>query len=107
MDRTDDLIEAAWAARRDGRHQECEGGLREAIDASRRSGNGPQLVSALGKLAHVLRDLGRHTEALPVSEEAVHASRPTGDPLLLAHTVRHLGDLHRDTGRAADATRCY
>jgi tetratricopeptide (TPR) repeat protein len=102
-----DLIDAAWRARREGRYPEAERGLREAIDASRRSGNGGQLVSALGKLAHVLRDLGRDDEALPISEEAVLVSRDEGDGMLLAHTVRHLGDLHRDAGRLAEADRCY
>jgi tetratricopeptide (TPR) repeat protein len=102
-----DLIDAAWRARREGRYPEAERGLRDAIDASRRSGNGGQLVSALGKLAHVLRDLDRQDEALPVSEEAVRVSRSGGDGLLLAHTVRHLGDLHRDAERLAEADRCY
>lgn len=107
MDRVDDLIAAAWRDRREGRHADAERGLRDAIDASRRAGNGRQLVSALGKLAHVLRDLGRDDEALPVSEEAVHVSRDEGDSLRLAHTVRHLGDLHRDAGRLVEADRCY
>ena len=67
----DDLIEAAWQARRQGRDDEAERGLRAAIDASRQSGAAAQLASALGRLAHVMRDLGRHNEALPLSEEAV------------------------------------
>jgi tetratricopeptide (TPR) repeat protein len=107
MDNTRDLIEAAWAARREGRLDEAERGLREAIEASRRSSNQPQLVDALGKLAHVLRDLGWSDEALPPSEEAVRIGRGVGEPQLLAHAVRHLGDLHRDCGRFADASRCY
>jgi tetratricopeptide (TPR) repeat protein len=107
MDRTDELIEAAWAARRGGRHEESERGLRAAIDASRQSGNAVQLVSALGKLAHVLRDRGRNDEALPLSEDAVRIGRRAGEVQLLAHAVRHLGDLHRDAGRFAEADRCY
>jgi tetratricopeptide (TPR) repeat protein len=107
MDSVDDVIDAAWRARRDGRHQEAERGLRDAIDASLRPGDERRLVSALGKLAHVLRDLGRHDEALPLSEEAVRASQAAGDPMLLAHTVRHLGDLHREAERLSEAEHCY
>ena len=107
MDGVDDAIEAAWRARRERRHPEAERGLRDAIEASRRSGNGRQLISALGKLAHVLRDLDREQEALPVTQEAVDVCRAEGDGLLPAPTVRHLGDLHRDAGRVMDAERCY
>jgi len=107
MHSIDDLIEAAWRARREGRHPEAERGLRQAVNASRQSGTGRQLVSALGKLVHVLRDLDRQDEALPLSEESVRVSRGEGDGLLVAHTVRHLGDLHRDAGRLAEADRCY
>jgi len=103
----DALIDHAWTARREDRHEVAERELRDAIDASRRSGNHRQLISALGKLAHVLRDLGRDDEALPVSEEAVRVSRDAGDGLQLAHTVRHLGDLHRDATRFPEAARCY
>jgi tetratricopeptide (TPR) repeat protein len=107
MDNVEALIDAAWRARREGRYQEAELGLHEAIEASRRSGNGRQLTAALGKLAHVMRDLDRHDEALRFSEEAVGVSRGTGDGLLLAHAVRHLGDVHRDARRLADADACY
>jgi tetratricopeptide (TPR) repeat protein len=103
----DDLIEAAWQARRQGRDDEAERGLRAAIDASRQSGAAGQLASALGKLAHVMRDRGRHDEALPLSEEAVRVCRGQSDASALAYTVRHLADLHRDCGRLADADRCY
>jgi tetratricopeptide (TPR) repeat protein len=103
----DDLIEAAWQARRQARDDEAERGLRAAIDASRQSGAAAQLASALGRLAHVMRDLGRHNEALPLSEEAVRVCGGQGDTSQLAHAVRHLGDLHRDCGRLADADRCY
>jgi tetratricopeptide (TPR) repeat protein len=103
----DALIEAAWRARREGRYLDAEGGLRDAIDASRGAEAWPQLASALGKLAHVLRDLGRDDEALPISEEAVRVSRSCGDASQLAHAVRHLGDLHRGAGRLVEAERCY
>jgi tetratricopeptide (TPR) repeat protein len=107
MDRIDGLIETAWRDRREGRLDEAERGLRAAIDASRQTGSRRQLIDALGKLAHVMRDLDRAEEALPLSEEAVEVSRSGDDPLLLAHAVRHLGDLHRGAGRLADADRCY
>jgi tetratricopeptide (TPR) repeat protein len=107
MDNADELIETAWRARREGRLDEAERGLRGVIEISRGSGGSRQLTDALGKLAHVMRDLGRLEAALPLSEEAVSVGRSGGDPLLLAHAVRHLGDLHRDAGRLADADRCY
>jgi tetratricopeptide (TPR) repeat protein len=107
MDSTADLIKAAWAARRDGRLEDAERGLREAIAASRQSNDQRQLVDALNKLAHVLRELGWNDEALPPAEEAVRVGRGAGDPQQLAHAVRHLGDLHQDSGRFADAGRCY
>jgi len=107
MDSPADLIKAAWAARRDGRLDDAERGLREAIAASRQSNDRRQLVDALDKLAHVLRELGWNDEALPPSEEAVRVGRGVGDPQLLAHAVRHLGQLHHDSERFADAGRCY
>lgn len=107
MHSIDDLIETSWRARREGRHPEAERGLRQAVHASRHAGTRRQLISALGKLVHVLRDLDRQEEALPLSEESVRASRDEGDGLLVAHTVRHLGDLHRDGGRLPEADRCY
>ncbi|MGH9144639.1 MAG: tetratricopeptide repeat protein [Vicinamibacterales bacterium] len=104
---TDELVDKAWRARREGRLDEAERGLSAVVHARRREGNGPELVDALGKLAHVLRDLGRLDAALPVCEDAVTISRAGHNPLLLAHAVRHLGDLHREAGRLGDADRCY
>jgi tetratricopeptide (TPR) repeat protein len=107
MDRVDELIDTAWRARREGRLDEAERELRAAIDASRAAGAGRQLTDALGKLAHVMRDLDQPEAALPLSEEAVAVSRSGDDPLRLAHAIRHLGDLHRAGARLADADRCY
>lgn len=106
MNSTDETIEAAWRARREGRHDEAERGLRAAIETSRRAGAVGQQIDALGKLAHVLRDRGECAQALTLSEQAVTLSRG-GDPLVLAHALRHLGDLHRDAERFPDADRCY
>lgn len=107
MKRIETLIDAAWLARREGRHADAEQGLLEAIETSRQSGSRVQLIRALERLAHVVRDVGHDDRALPLYEEAVTLSREEGDALLLAHTVRHLGDLHRDAGRLDDAGRCY
>jgi tetratricopeptide (TPR) repeat protein len=101
------VIDAAWQARREGRLDEAERGLRAAIDAARDVAAAPQLIDALGKLAHVMRDLGRPEAALRLFEEAVRVSREAGDRLQLAHAVRHLGDLHRDAGSLDQADRCY
>jgi tetratricopeptide (TPR) repeat protein len=103
----DDMLDAAWRARREGRHDEAERGLRDAVDVSRRSGSRLQLIDALKRLAHVLHDARQGEQALPLYEEALALSREEGDALVLAHTVRHLGDLHRGAGRLADAERCY
>ena len=59
MSCADELIETAWRARREGRLDEAERGLRAAIDASRAAGDARHLVEALGKLGHVMRDLDR------------------------------------------------
>jgi tetratricopeptide (TPR) repeat protein len=93
MNPAESRIEAAWQARREGRHGDAERQLLQVITTSRRTGLRIELIRALKALAHVVRDLG--------------LSRAQGDALLLAHTVRHLGDLHRAAGRVADAERCY
>ena len=107
MEKIDELIEAAWRDRRQGRLDDAERGLRAAIEGSRLADASRHLADALGKLAHVMRDRGRLDEALPLSEEAIRVSRGGDDPLMLAHAVRHLGDLHRGATRLADAERCY
>lgn len=100
-------IDAAWQARREGRHGDAERELLQAIAVARRDGLWVELIRALKALAHVVRDLDQDGRALPLYEEAVALTWEHGDALLLAHTVRHLGDLHREAGRLADAERCY
>lgn len=107
MNHIEDLIDAAWQARREGCHEEAERGLREAIETTRQSGSRLQLIRSLNGLAHVMRDACQDGPALSLYEEAVTLSREEGDILLLAHTVRHLGDLHRDADRLSEADRCY
>lgn len=107
MDTASARIDAAWRARREGRLDEAERGLREVVDSSRGGGADRHLIDALGKLAHVMRDRDEPDAALVLIEEAVAASRAGDDPLLLAHAVRHLGDLHRAAARLAAADRCY
>jgi len=107
MDPTEDPVDAAWRARREGRHQDAERALLEVIKTGRQSGPRRQLIRALEALAHVVRDVGQDRRALPLYEEAVALSREEGDISLLAHTVRHLGDLHRDADRLAEADPCY
>jgi len=110
MSETDDLerlVDAAWRARREGRHDEAERGLIDVVDRARLSGHRPILVRALGALAHVVRDADQPERALPLYEEAIALGRQGGPDLSLAHSVRHLGDLHRDAGRMSEAGRCY
>jgi tetratricopeptide (TPR) repeat protein len=107
MSGSHDLIETAWRDRREGRLDEAERGLRAAVEVARHTDSRRQLADALGKLAHLMRDLERNDEALPLAEEAVAVSRSADDPLMVAHAVRHLGDLHRSAARLADADRCY
>jgi tetratricopeptide (TPR) repeat protein len=107
MDRIENVIDAAWQARRDGRHREAEKGLLEAIETTREAGPRAQLIRALKALAHVVRDVGQDERALHLYEEAVTLSREQGDILLLAHTVRHLGDLQMEADQLAEADRCY
>jgi tetratricopeptide (TPR) repeat protein len=107
MPSTQHLINAAWHARREGRHGDAERGLIEAINESRAAGSRVDLIHGLEALAHVVRDAGERERALPLSDEAVALCREEGDPLLLAHAIRHLGDLHRSAGRLEDAAGCY
>ena len=104
---TEDPVDAAWQARREGRHEDAERGLLEVIRTARQSGTRLQLIRGLNALAHVVRDVDQDERALPLYEEAVILSREEGDILVLAHTVRHLGDLHRDADRLAEADQCY
>lgn len=107
MNSLQEVIEKAWQDRREGRYEDAERGLQQAISSSRKAGLRADLIRALKALAHVVRDLAQSKRALPLYEEAVALSREEGDALLLAHTVRHLGDLYRETGRIEDAERCY
>jgi tetratricopeptide (TPR) repeat protein len=107
MPQTDDLIDLAWQARREGRHADAERGLIQAIEGSRAAGSRVQLIRALKALAHVFRDTDQEQRALAANVEAVALSRAEGDVLLLAHTIRHLGDLHREADRLDEADRCY
>lgn len=107
MTSAEQLIEAAWQARREGRHGDAERGLLDAVRVSREGGLRIDLIRALKALAHVVRDVGQRERALPLYEEAVALSREEGDALLLAHTVRHLGDLHLEADRRIEADRCY
>jgi ribosomal protein S18 acetylase RimI-like enzyme len=102
-----DLIDTAWRARRNGRREDAERGLLDAVDASRRVSARRELIRALKALAHVVRDAGEDDRALPLYVEAVALSREEGDPLALAHTIRHLGDLHGHAGRLQQAGECY
>ena len=101
------LIDAAWQARREDRHEAAERDLLRPITLARRGNLRVDLIRGLNALAHVVRDVGQNERALPLSEEAVALSREQADPLLLAHSVRHLGDLHRAVGRLSEADRCY
>ena len=82
--------------------------LREAVAASRASGDKTALAVAL-------RELGEFERRTPVTqrlalshyEEAVAILRVLDDPLRLAHTIRHLGLVHEDAGRCTDAARYY
>lgn len=107
MNRAQFLIESGWQARREGRHEDAEEALLQAITTSREAGIGNELIRGLKALAHVVRDLGQDERALPLLEEAVALSREEGDIFLIAHTVRHFGDLHREAGRMAEAEQCY
>lgn len=104
---TEDPVDVAWQARREGRHEDAERVLLEVIKIGRQAGTRLQLIRGLKALAHIVRDIGQDGRALPLYEEAMTLSREEGDPLLLAHTVRHLGDLHRAAERLAEADRCY
>ena len=87
--------------------ERVRGYLVEAVAICRAAGADRELVTALGRLAHVEQDAGRHDAARVCREDAVGIARKGDDPFQLAHAVRHLGDVHRQAGRFADAERCY
>lgn len=101
------LIEAAWQARRDGRHDEAERQAVQGIAVARQAGARADLITALKALGHIVCDDHQNERALRLYEEAVALCREEHDPLLLAHTVRHLGDVHRHASRPIEADRCY
>ncbi len=107
MSEARELTEAAWQARREGRHADAERDLVRAVAAARQPLARRELIHALKALAHVVRDAGQDERARPLYEEAVALCREEQDALLLAHTVRHLGDLHRSAGELPEAERCY
>lgn len=102
-----EAIEKAWAARREGRLDEAKALLAEAIDQARRESDAHRLAQALGRLAHVERDLLHNDAAEACLVEATTLARTTSDVLLFAHVLRHHGDLYLATDRAAAAEPLY
>ena len=108
---SENLLEEAQKARREGRVQDAKRDLVEAVDLRRKAGSQAELARALRALGQIERDLHHTDAARQHYEEAVAIYRAEGhaegNDLRLAHTVRHLGDIHRSAGHAALAEPCY
>lgn len=103
MSQVTELIERAWAARRESRLDDGLEAVAEALRLARVGSDGRDLVRALAACAQLERDRGDTDAALPLLEEATERARALGDESLLAHTMRHLGDLHHEAGRTEEA----
>lgn len=110
-----EMIERAWAIRRDALAMDSERArqlvltsevqplLCEALEALRKAGNASLVVVALGKLSHVERDLRHDVAAEELLREAIQLGRKEQNPARLAHSIRHLADLYMETGRDVEA----
>ena len=106
-DTSDQLIQQALQARREGRLADAKRDLLEAVEICRRSGSRAELAGALKDLGQIEYDLDDNDAALQHYQEALALYRAEGDVLKIAHTVRHVGDIHRYQGRLTQAEQCY
>jgi tetratricopeptide (TPR) repeat protein len=101
-------LQAAAAARREGRGAEAWPHLISAEAICRSTGRRRDLVTTLAGMAQLHRDAGEHASALPLFEEAVTHCQQLRDTHLMAHALRHLGETHlelRALGRAEQHLR--
>jgi len=106
-DTSDQLIQQARQARRQGHLADAKRDLLEAVETCLRSGSRVELARALKDLGQIECDLDNYDAALQHYEEALALYRAEGDVLKIAHTVRHVGDIHRYEGRLTQAEKCY
>ncbi len=107
VDRVQEVIRRARAAREGGRLSEARVDLLEAIGLLQPLGNSVELAQTLRLLAEVERGVPDLDAAESRYQEAVAILRRLGDPLPLAHAVRHLGDVRYKAGRTDAALHCY
>lgn len=99
--------EAVLRAHEEGRLDDAEELLRDALERARGAGDRRRVVQALRALADVAVRREDEDAAADFYVEAVAVARTAGDDLLLAHTVRHQGDGMRRVGRLAEARIRY
>jgi tetratricopeptide (TPR) repeat protein len=103
----DKLLTQALQARREGRLQDAERDLVDAVDLCRKADVPTELAAALTALGQIERDLHHLDSSRQHYEEAVALYRAQSDHRKLAHTLRHLGDIHRSEQRTELAESCY
>jgi tetratricopeptide (TPR) repeat protein len=103
----DKLLTQALQARREGRLQDAQHDLVEAVDVCRTTNNQLELAAALTALGQIERDLHHLDASRQLYEEAVTIYRAQGNDRRLAHTLRHLGDIHRSEGHTEVAESYY
>jgi tetratricopeptide (TPR) repeat protein len=86
-----------------GRAEEAERSLTEAVDLSRAAGDGNRLHAALGNLGLVQRDRGELAAAVATFEEAAARCRDVGDSWGLQSSLGNQAAARRQQGSYAEA----
>ncbi len=98
-------LQLAEAQRKQGKLEDAEQTVREALDFTARISNPAGYVQCLDALAEVFHDAGAFPEMEAALQQAVRteASMPHPDPIRMARRVFRLGTARHKSGRAEEA----
>ncbi|MFI2238112.1 AfsR/SARP family transcriptional regulator [Streptomyces chrestomyceticus] len=99
------LNESGIIASLQGRHEDAESLLKQALAACRSYGNHNSAASALGNLARTYQDTGRIAEGVELAEQCLALYRHIGATMRLAGGHYELGVALMQAGRPEDALR--
>ncbi|WP_206506107.1 AfsR/SARP family transcriptional regulator [Streptomyces chrestomyceticus] len=99
------LNESGIIASLQGRHEDAESLLKQALAAYRSYGNHNSAASALGNLARTYQDTGRIAEGVELAEQCLALYRQIGATMKLAGGHYELGVALMQAGRPEDALR--
>ncbi|KAA6223613.1 AfsR family transcriptional regulator [Streptomyces albofaciens JCM 4342] len=99
------LNESGIIAGLQGRHDDAEALLTQALAAYRSYGNHNSAASVLGNLARTYQDTGRITEGVDLAEQCLALYREIGATVRLATGHYELGVALKQAGRPEDALR--